>query len=155
MRIFINFTTGNYIPLQILPNDLISTVKSTIEEQKGIPSNEQELTFRGHILEDTKTIEFYSIQEDSALCISVQKGNISNNEGLITLFVSVPNRKLTFYVKPTDTIKDVKKMTEDEVALPASGITFTYEGHILEDKLEIGETFKNESTIYYIPTKID
>lgn len=153
MRIFINFSNGKYITLQVQPNDLIGSIKSMIEEREGIPLKNQELSFRGHLLIDEKDIESYSVQEDSALCLSTKSENESLNNQLMTLFVSVPNRKLSFHVKPSDTIKDVKRMVEDEVALPASDISFCYEGKTLEDNALIGENFKNESTIYYIPTK--
>lgn len=151
MRIFINFDNGKYISLQVQPNDLIGSIKSMIEEREGIPLKYQELYFREYALIDEKDIESYSVQEDSALCLT-NKSNANASGELMTLFVSVPNRKLSFHVKPSDTIKDVKKMVEDKVALPASDISFCYEGKTLDDDVIIGENFKSESTIYYIPT---
>lgn len=153
MRIFINFRNGKYITLQVQPNDLIGSIKSMIEEREGVPLKDQELSFRGQMLIDEKDIESYSVQEDSALCLTTRGESDASGGDLLTLYVSVPNRKLSFHVKQSDTIKDVKKMVEDEVALPASDISFCYEGKTLDDKVIIGENFKNESTIYYIPTK--
>ena len=66
-----------------------------IEEREGVPLKYQELYFRGYALIDEKDIESYSVQEDSALCL-MNKSNANASGEFMTLFVSVPNRKLSF-----------------------------------------------------------
>ena len=67
MQIFVKTLTGKHITLEVEPTDIISDVKSKIQEHEGIPSEQQILIFAGKELEDGHTLQDYSIRKDSTL----------------------------------------------------------------------------------------
>ena len=74
MQIFVKVTvdTGyKHIVLEVEPTDRIEDVKDKICDKEGIPVEDQELSFAGHVLEEGNTLQDYSIQKDSTLFLTV------------------------------------------------------------------------------------
>ena len=59
--------TGKTINLKVAPKSSILQVKAAIQDEEGIPPEQQRLIFAGKQLENTKTLENYNIQDDSTL----------------------------------------------------------------------------------------
>jgi ubiquitin len=66
-RIFIKTLTGKVIHLFVNLADTINDVKSKIEEQEGIPPDQQRLIFAGQQLEDARRLYEYNVENDSTL----------------------------------------------------------------------------------------
>lgn len=75
MQIFVEITvdTGNsHLTLEVEPTDRIEDVKAKILDKLGVPVEEQVLTFAGKTLEDSNTLQDYSIQKDSTISLTIR-----------------------------------------------------------------------------------
>lgn len=68
MQIFVKTLTGETIPLDVEPSDLINNVKQKIQDKEGIPSSQDiRLIFAGQPLEDGRALSEYHIEPDSLI----------------------------------------------------------------------------------------
>lgn len=71
MQIFVRTPTGKTISIEVDFNDTIETVKIRVQEKEGLPSDRQRLTFAGRELENGRTLEYYNIQKETTLFVTL------------------------------------------------------------------------------------
>ncbi|KAF8348719.1 ubiquitin-related domain-containing protein [Amanita rubescens] len=67
MLIKVKTLTGKEIELDIDPSDQITRIKEKVEEQSGVPPQQQRLIFRGRQMSDDKTANDFNVEAGAVL----------------------------------------------------------------------------------------
>ena len=143
MQIFVEMMTDleKTITLKVKPSTSITEIKSKIQDEEGIPPEEQRLFYGGKELEDCHTLKEY-IQRPSTLHLGVT----------MTIYVIAPTgKKTTLHVLPSDSIEKVKKKIYDKERIPPDEQTLTFDGKEMENSRTLNYyNTEKESTIHLI-----
>ena len=60
LKIVLTFSEEEFT-IYVAPSDTVSDIKSIVQEKRGIPSYQQELTYNGNVLEDGFALSHYGV----------------------------------------------------------------------------------------------
>ncbi|KAJ0612800.1 putative Ubiquitin-like domain-containing protein [Helianthus annuus] len=103
--ILVKLPTGKIIYFIVKDSDSIGSIKLGIQTLERIPFDQQEVIFKGMVVEDINTLADMRVKKDSTLTLARKSGafmniSIKNVEGTVTYSLEV---------MPTDTIASVKE----------------------------------------------
>ena len=120
----------------------MSNVRS---DKKGIPPEQQILTFAGKQLQDGRTLSDYNIQNGATLNLAF---SLRSEFKIYLRSLSGKDGSITLEVDPSETILSVKSKFKEKEKVPVDQQRLTYMGIELEDGHSISDyNIRKDSTL--------
>ena len=128
MHIYVKMQNGKTITLDVQPKSSISKVKLKIQDEEGIPPDQQRLRYILKELEDDRTLDDYYIHTESTLYLTVRR-----ESGFQVVVLMPDEQTFPLAVETNDCIKNIKRKVYEMEGIPSDQQRFFFAGKELED----------------------
>jgi ubiquitin C len=143
----------NTICMQVSSNDTISSIKQMVQDKLGYNPEQFKLIHGGKFLDDSMSIQDYSIENDSTITITVPLLGGGGSEGTSKqIFIkTLQGKTMTLDVSDTDTIQSVKNKIFEKEGIPVDQQRLVFNGKQLEDNMTIADyNIQADSNIHLV-----
>ena len=144
--LYVKTVEGKTITLEVDPSNSVKTIKTKIQECQGIPSDHQQLTFAGGLLENGRNLTDYNIQNNSTLRLYRQlQGNISISVKTLS------GKTITLEVEPSNVIEELKAAILDKEGIPLDKQRLVFAGKPLQNEWTLSKcNIQKGSTLHLV-----
>ena len=134
--IFVSTPSGITLVFEMDFSDTIKDVKAKIQER--ISFDQQVLAFAGKKLEDSRTLSYYNIKNESTLHLVAH----------FSIYVQYSEKAVTIDVDTLDTVENVKTKIQEKEGVPKDRQILTFSGKQLKDSRSLPDyKIREESTL--------
>ena len=131
MRLFVKTLTGKRFEIEVEPNDTIETVKMKIQDNEGIPPDQQVITYSYMRLEDDqKNLEDYGIKNEATITVSLKIRGCN----LKTIFVNIDGQKTRMAICICGNVKHIKEQINEKLGIKPEFQELSLNGKLLDDE---------------------